>query len=149
MLTFADYAGGHVGDPGMESRIYSAITGRETQETELYRIGERIANIQRAILLRQGWRAQKDDQLLDYFFREPLKKGEIFYNPEALMPGPEGKIISKAGSMIDRQEFEQVKREFYTLRGWNTENGLPTRTRLEQLGLGEIADDLASRGLLG
>jgi aldehyde:ferredoxin oxidoreductase len=148
-LTFADYPGGHVGDPGMESQIYSAITGRETQEAELYRIGERIANLQRAILLSQGWGGRKGDRLLDYFFKEPLKKGEVFYNPEALMPGPEGKIISRVDAVINPEEFEEVKSDYYSLRGWNTENGFPTRERLEQLGLHELVERLAERGLLG
>jgi aldehyde:ferredoxin oxidoreductase len=148
-LTFADYPGGHVGDPGMESQIYSAITGRETQEAELYRAGERIANLQRAILLGQGWGGRKGDRLLDYFFREPLKKGEVFYNPEALMPGPEGKIISRVDAVINPGEFEKVKSEYYALRGWNTQNGFPTRARLEQLGLPEVMERLDGKGLLG
>ncbi len=148
-LTFADYPDGHIGDPGMESRIYSAITGRETSEEEIYRIGERIANLQRAILLTQGWGGRHGDRLMDYFFSEPLKKGEVFYNPEALMPGPQGKIISREGAVIDRREFEEVKSEYYALRGWNVENGFPTRARLEQLGLQEVIEGLAGRNLLG
>ncbi|MBN1189129.1 MAG: hypothetical protein JXA46_05190 [Dehalococcoidales bacterium] len=148
-LTYADYPGGHVGDPSMESRIYSAITGREIGESDLYLIGERIANLQRAILLSQGWEGRKGDRLMEYFFREPLKKGEVFYNPDALMPGPGGKIISRLDAVIDLEEFEKVKSEYYVLRDWNAENGLPTRTKLEQLGLSEVAERLDARGLLG
>jgi aldehyde:ferredoxin oxidoreductase len=38
---------------------------------------------------------------------------------------------------------------YYELRGWNPENGWPTRARLEALGLGDVADGLAEVGRLG
>jgi aldehyde:ferredoxin oxidoreductase len=148
-MTSADYAGGHVGDPALESQIFSAITGKETDEEGLYLMGERTCNLQRAIQLRQGWGGRKGDRILDYFFREPLKKGDIFYNPDALMPGPDGKIISKIGAVVAHEEFEKMKSEYYGIRGWDVETGFPTRARLEELGLGDIVNDLEKRGLLG
>jgi len=48
----------YIGDgpaPVTETEIYTAITGKEIDEAELYRMGERIFNLQRAVLLRQGW----------------------------------------------------------------------------------------------
>lgn len=44
-----------VGDPTLACRIYSAVTGRDLDVEELNSIGESIFNLQRAILLRQGW----------------------------------------------------------------------------------------------
>jgi len=38
----------HVGDPALESQVLNAVTGRETDEEGLYRIGERVLNLQRA-----------------------------------------------------------------------------------------------------
>ena len=35
------------------------------------------------------------------------------------------------------------------LRGWNVSDGRPTRAKLEQLGMGEVADTLESAGRLG
>jgi len=148
-LTSAEYHGGHVGDSSLESQIFSAITGKQTSEQELYVFGERMGNVQRAILLRQGWGGRKGDRLLDYFFQEPLKQGDIFYNPDALMPGPRGEIISKIGSIVDHAEFERVKGEYYQLRGWDSDTGYPSRSKLEQLGLKDVCEDLDSRGLLG
>jgi len=144
-----NYSGVHVGDPSLESQIFSAITGRETDEVALYQIGERIFNLQRAILLRQGWGGRKGDRLLDYFHQEPLKKGDVFFNPDALMPGQDGKIISKIGSVVDLEEFEKMKSEYYQLRGWDVETGFPTRAKLNELGLGDITSDLERRGILG
>jgi len=42
-----------------------------------------------------------------------------------------------------------MKDEYYQHRGWNVETGLPTKTRLAEIGLGDIIDDLAQRGLIG
>ena len=44
----------HVGEPTLESQLYSAVTGKETGEEGLYRIGERFFNLQRAIHTREG-----------------------------------------------------------------------------------------------
>ncbi len=139
---------GRVGDSTLESRLYSAITGKETNEKELNRIGERIYNLQRAILLRQGWRGRQGDQLLDYYFKVPLEKGEIFWNNDGLVPGKDGEIISKIGTVVNRDEFEKLKDEYYELRGWESESGLPTKAKLEELQLQDVASDLESRGLL-
>jgi aldehyde:ferredoxin oxidoreductase len=38
--------------------------------------------------------------------------------------------------------------DYYEARGWDKETGLPTRSKLESLGLKEIADELESMGRL-
>jgi len=134
--------------PATESQVYSAITGKEIDEAGLYRIGERIFNLQRAILLREGWPGRKGDRLLDYCHSVPLRKGEIFFNHDGLVPGKDGEIISKIGTVVDREEFEKMKSDYYGLRGWDAETGLPTKAKLEDLQLGDVAADLAGRGLL-
>ncbi len=139
--------GEHVGDPTLENQIFSAITGKETDEAGLAEIGERICNLERAVQLRLGWRGRRDDTVLDYFHDEPMKPGEVFFNPEAIMPGPGGAIISRTGSILDRQKFEDMKTEYYRLRGWDVETGYPTKAKLNELKLNEVAQDLAQRGL--
>ncbi len=136
------------GDSTMENQIYSAVTGRETDEAELNKIGERIFNLQRAILLRQGWDGRRDDRLLDYYHTDPLEKAEIFWNVDGLVPGKNGKAMSRVGKVIDRDDFEKLKDEYYELRGWDTGTGLPTESKLAELGLEDIALDLKDRGLL-
>ncbi|MEE8419598.1 MAG: aldehyde ferredoxin oxidoreductase N-terminal domain-containing protein [Dehalococcoidales bacterium] len=147
-VTSSENPDGHVGNPALESQIYSIITGRETGEEELCRTGERIFNLQRAILLRQGWGGRNGDRILDYYFTHPLEEGEVFFNRDAIMPGPDGKIISRLGTVLDRNEFEEMKSEYYRLRGWDVETGFPTRTRLIALGLSDIIGDLQKRGLV-
>jgi aldehyde:ferredoxin oxidoreductase len=136
----------HIGDPTIESQIYSAIGGRETDEAGLNMIGERIFNLQRAIRLRQGWKAKEHDRLLEYLFEEPLEG--MYPDPECRVPGKDGKIVSKKGAVIDRSEFEKLRDEYYQLRGWDIDSGLQTVAKLEALQLGDVADVLRPRGLL-
>ncbi len=136
----------YIGDPALESRIYSAITGRKTDEAGLNQIGERIFNLVRAIRLRQGWKAKQDDRLLDYLFKEPLEG--TYSDPECRVPGKDGKIAYRKGAVVDREGFEKMQQEYYQIRGWDGESGLPTVTRLKELGLGDVADDLRHRGMV-
>ncbi|MBC7253396.1 MAG: hypothetical protein H5T72_05445 [Actinobacteria bacterium] len=62
-LMFVEGSPDHVGDLGMESRVYSAVTGKEMDEEGLYRVGERIFNLQWAILAREG-RAGRESDIL-------------------------------------------------------------------------------------
>jgi len=131
-----------------ESQVYSAITGKEVDEVEFARIGERNFNLQRAVLLRQGWQARQGDRLMDHFYTEGLRQGELFFDAECLAPGRDGEIISKIGAVVDREKFEEMKNEYYGLRGWDVETGLPTKAKLAELQLDDVAADLAGRGLL-
>ena len=136
-----NYPGHHVGDPTMENQIYSAITGKDADESGIARIGERICNLQRAIHLRQGWGGRKDDVILDYYHDVPMKQGDVFFNPDAIMPGPNGARISKIGAVVERKDFENLKSEYYDLRGWSLKTGFPTETTLRELDLGDVADE--------
>jgi aldehyde:ferredoxin oxidoreductase len=141
-VTAADYPAGHVGDPAVESQILSAITGQETTAEELLLAGERIFNQQRAIQLRQGWAGRKGDRIMEYFFTEPLRKGDVFFNPDGIMPGPDGKLISRMGQVLERAQFEAMKDDYYRLRGWDVITGLPTRAGLQHLGLADLIPGL-------
>ncbi|MEM2904580.1 MAG: aldehyde ferredoxin oxidoreductase N-terminal domain-containing protein [Candidatus Bathyarchaeia archaeon] len=99
------------GDTGLEAQLLSAVTGRETSEAELDRIGERIFNLERAIMAREG-RTRKDDEEAASYFKQP---------------DPQGIAMD----------------EYYSLRGWDLEKGWPTRAKLNQLSLSDVADELA------
>jgi aldehyde:ferredoxin oxidoreductase len=131
-----------------KAQIYSAITGKEIDDTELAKYGERIFNLQRAILTRQGWQGRQSDRLLDYFFNVPLQQGEVFISPDGIIPGKNGELISRIGCVVDKDEFENMKTEYYGYRGWDAASGLLTKDKLVELDMKEIADDLAGRGLL-
>jgi aldehyde:ferredoxin oxidoreductase len=140
------FADDHAGDPTLESRVLAAITGREIDTDGLNRIGERVFNLQRAIFSRQGWGGRNGDRLLDYLHDEPLQG--VFFNPDCIVPGRNGEIVSRKGAKIDRKDFEDLKSEYYGLRGWDIGTGLPAEKKLRELDLADVAADLKSRGLL-
>lgn len=136
----------HVGDPTLESRIFSAATGIETDEAGLRRYGERIFNLQRAILLRDGWEPFIDDVPAEYNFTEPIQTA--FMNPDILVPGPGDETISLKGNVLDRSEYEKIRTEFYELRGWDSKTGLQKTGTLEQLDMSDVAGDLKKLNLI-
>jgi aldehyde:ferredoxin oxidoreductase len=81
------------------------------------RIGERIVNLERLFIAREGI-TREDDTLPARFLHEPLPEGS----------GP------STGSVL---ELEPMLDEYYRARGWDLETGLPTRDKLSELGLTE------------
>jgi len=136
----------HVGDPALESKILSAVTGKDVDEEGLYRIGERVFNLQRAILVREGHQGRGDDILPHSWHTVPLK-GDLA-NPECLVPGKGEEVLSRRSSVVDREEFERTKDEYYQLRQWDVATGLQTRAKLEELGLKDVAQALEQGGLI-
>jgi aldehyde:ferredoxin oxidoreductase len=136
----------HVGDPSLESKLLSAVTGKGVDEKGFYRIGEKAFNLQRAVLAREGHGGRKGDSLPEFIFNNPLEADRV--NPEMLVPGPGGKPASRRGMVLDREKFEKMKDEYYQLRGWDAPSGRQTRWKLQELGLGDVADELERRGLL-
>ena len=136
----------HVGDSTLESRIFSAVTGIETDEIGLNQYGERIFNLQRAVLLREGRRPKIEDVPEEFNFVDPVET--VFMNPDVIVPGPEGTIISRKGKTLDRDSFEAMRKEFYDLRGWNVESGLQKAETLERLELSDMMQDLGRLNLI-
>jgi aldehyde:ferredoxin oxidoreductase len=135
-----------VGDPSLESKLLSAVTGNEIDEAGLYQIGERIFNLQRAILAREGHRGRECDRISEYNFTKPLKFD--LHNPQLLSPGKGDQVVNKQGAVLDRDKFERLKDEYYSLRGWDISTGLQTRAQLKELGLNDMVPDLERRGLV-
>jgi len=125
----------------LESRIVSAITGRKTDEEELLKTGERVYNLQRAILIRQGWGGRSADTLPRFLFTDPLKS--TFFDPDCLATGKDGEIISRRGAVIDGASFESMKDDYYRLRGWDVSSGLQTAAKLAELDLDDVASEVS------
>jgi aldehyde:ferredoxin oxidoreductase len=147
-ITSIRHSEDHVGDPTMESKVYSAVTGKEADEEGLYKTGEAIFNLQRAMLVREGHNGIESDILPEYFFNKPAGP-DLPHNPDCLVPGKDGEIISRKGSVLSKQEFENMRAEYYELRGWNVATGLQTTAKLMELGLRDIAADLEQKRLKG
>ncbi|MEE8470498.1 MAG: aldehyde ferredoxin oxidoreductase N-terminal domain-containing protein [Dehalococcoidia bacterium] len=145
-IYFAQNSPDHVGDPTVESQACAAATGKDLDESGLYQIGERVLNLQRAILAREGHRGREFDTIDEFNFTTPLKTD--FVNPDCLVPGKNGEPFSRKGMVVDRAEFEKMKDEFYGIRGWDIATGLQTKAKLEELNLADVAQTLESEGLL-
>jgi aldehyde:ferredoxin oxidoreductase len=141
-------AADHVGDPALESRLLSAVIGKEIDQKELSRIGERIFTLNRAILLRDGRRGSEDDVLPELFFEERedrVSDGFGLKNPELLLPGAGDEVVSRKGKALDKDGFERMKNEYYELRDWDVATGLLKKDALEKIGLKEIIDPLQDK----
>ena len=136
----------HTGDPTLESQLFSAVSGVDTDEAGLDRYGERIFNLQRAILLREGWKAKDDDAPAEFNFTDPLVFDPL--NPRMIVPGPTEEPVSVKGKVLDRGEFEAMRKEFYELRGWDADSGLQKAELLEQLDLSDVATELQKVALI-
>ncbi len=145
-IYFAEASPDGVGDPSLESQICAAVTGREVDEAGLYKVGERICNLQRAILAREGHKGREYDVIDEYNFTTPLK-GD-FGNTDCIVPGKDGELFSRKDIVLDRSDFEKLKGDFYRLRGWDVPSGLQKRVKLEELGLDYVAKTLEREGLL-
>ena len=135
----------NVGDPALESRLFSAVTGIETDEKDLLLYGERIFNLQRAILIREGWKALEDDYPPEYNFTDPLR--ESILNPKMIVPGEGEEILSFEGSVLDREKYENMRQEFYEIRGWDPKTGLQKLETLERLDMSDVGQEMKQMGL--
>jgi aldehyde:ferredoxin oxidoreductase len=136
----------HVGDPTLEAKVYSAVTGNEIDEEGFNRIGERVFNLVRGIFAREGHVGRRDDRLSEFNFTVPLETDTA--NPECLVPGKDSKPLSKKGAVVDRKKFEEMLGEYYQLRGWDFSTGLQTKVKLAEIHLEDIARSLEQKGLL-
>ena len=108
-------------------------------------MAERVFNLQRAILVREGHRGREYDSLDEFEFTVPLK-GD-FGNPECMVPGKNGEPFSRKGMVVDRDQFEKMKDEYYEVRGWDVTTGLQKKSKLEELGLDDVAQKLSLEGM--
>jgi aldehyde:ferredoxin oxidoreductase len=123
------------GDPDVERKLFCAATGTDLDKAEWLKIGERIVNLERAILVREG-RRKKDDTVGEYHFRVPETEVPPWELP--LDPPP----------VADKEKFERMRDEFYEIRGWDPDTGIPTEVKLRELELDDVADQLIKEGLI-
>jgi aldehyde:ferredoxin oxidoreductase len=115
-----------------ESRLLSAVTGVDVGVGRLWKVGERIWNLRRAVMVLRENRLREDDTLNHYYFEQIVGAGD------ETLPEP-----------LDRTQWDDLKDRYYALRGWNLSNGRPTRAKLEELDMWDVADSLEDAGRLG
>ena len=110
--------------------IYSAVTGVNLSVAELLKVGDLVINLEKAINLKQGHKGRIDDTVPKRMYQEAIPDG---YHK---------------GRILDEKQVEKAKGEYYAVSGWDVETGLPTRKKLEELGLKDVANDLEKLGKL-
>lgn len=133
-ITYSFTTSDHVGDPELEAKVFTAVTGIAGEELEHY--AQRIANLQRAILVREGRTVPDDDFPLEFNFTEPLKKNAR--GEKIMVPGPGDEVVDATGKTLDRGKFKKMLKEYYNLRGWDQETGIPKPETLVSLGLDDL-----------
>ena len=88
-------------------------------------------NIYKAVNAREGF-SRKDDKFPERWLKEPFKKGE---QEVPLTDYFKAKTLTQ-------EDVERLLDDYYEERGWDLATGIPTRRKLEELGLGYVADDL-------
>jgi aldehyde:ferredoxin oxidoreductase len=96
----------------------AAATGVEYKTADLVKFGERAVNIKRAFNIRCG--VTRADDTIPKMLLQPLPDG-----------GTQGKVPNLTVQLD----------EYYRIRGWTPE-GKPTKEKLHELGLDDIAKDL-------
>ena len=102
--------------------ILRAVTGWNSTMWELMKLGERVLNMARVFNIREGITAD-DDWLPDRFFH-PQTAGplsEVAVNPD---------------------ELKNARRIYYRMMCWDEETGVPSKGKLEELGIGWVAEYL-------
>ncbi|RLG63710.1 aldehyde ferredoxin oxidoreductase, partial [archaeon] len=105
--------------------MLAGATGWDITIEELKTIGERIYNAERVFNILAFGDGREYDTLPKRLLEEPMPEGPA-----------KGKVV----------KLEEMLDEYYKIRGWK--DGRPTREKLEQLGLKELADKLEEENLL-
>jgi aldehyde:ferredoxin oxidoreductase len=119
---------GLVGYIEAEVKLFNAVVGTDWTLEQMHVAADRVQNVLRALLVRQG-RTRSDDESVIPYFEQP-----------AAWPAEP--------ASIDTLRFTDLLGRYYALRGWDKETGWPKRQTLERLGLKDIADQLESIGRL-
>ena len=94
--------------------------------SQVLTIGERVIDLERAFNVREGI-TRKDDILPERFLKEPLPK----------------ECGASAGSVV---ELEPMLEEYYHVRGWHPETGIPTDETFEKSNLKYVEEQFRKRG---
>lgn len=95
--------------------VTAAVTGWDTGVVEQLRVAERILTMARLFNIREGF-TEADDILPSRFF-QPKTDGFL------------------ANTKLDPAQFENAKRYYYSLMGWDANTGVPLPEKVADLGI--------------
>lgn len=107
--------------------LLASATGQDFDANRMKEIAARIHNVERAFLVREGI-TRKDDTIHGRAMEEPVPSGPY------------------KGERLEQEGMDRMLDDYYRVVGWDLETGAPTRKTLEELGLSDVADELARMG---
>jgi aldehyde:ferredoxin oxidoreductase len=103
--------------------LVQSATGWDFSMDEFVECGDRLQTMARAYCAREGLR-REDDVLPPRLMLDPLPDGPA------------------QGMVLDRTTLEKLKDTYYEMRGWDVASGIPTPTKLHELGLDYLIPQL-------
>jgi len=103
-----------------------AVTGLAFTPEEVTRVGERVNNLARAFNLREGFK-RADDTLPERLMTEPLQSG------------------ASKGQLISRKDLDAMLDEYYTVREWDANTGIPSKKKLKELNLDYVCNEIGAK----
>ena len=107
-------------------KLFEAATGVELDYQEFVKTGERLMNMDRLFNVREGF-SRKDDHVPYRMANEDVP--HFGYKK------------------IDQVTLDGMLDEYYTANGWDPQSSVPTRPKLEELGLTDTIADLEANGI--
>lgn len=96
--------------------LLNAATGYRLNMADYWKTAERIYTLERSFNIREGF-SREDDSVPPRMFKEALSIG------------------AAKGKILNYKDFNKLLDKYYADRGWDSK-GVPTKTRLKELGLG-------------
>jgi aldehyde:ferredoxin oxidoreductase len=94
---------------------------------EMLQAGERIVTIERAFIVREGYR-RKDDRPPRRMLEEPLPEQHL--------------------APLTQENLDVMLDEYYKANGWDHETAIPLRKTLSRLGLDKVIQDFQELGIV-
>jgi aldehyde:ferredoxin oxidoreductase len=127
------------GDVTLEAKFLSAVTGEQKTMEQLDRDAERVVTLLRALTVRSMGTADMRNA------HDAMNKW--IYTPDK-KDGKEIAQFTPGTIQMEKNDLEIGLGMVYKQFGWDEKTGAPTRATLTDLGMNDVADGLASSGLL-
>ena len=111
------------------AETFSTATGIDMSAEEMLESAERVWTLEKCFNVREGW-TRADDDAPRRTYKEPLVTINGTYPP------------------LTQEYVDGLLDAYYEAHDWDAQTGIPTRKRMEELGLGTVADDLQREGKL-
>lgn len=110
------------------AELCSASLGEDLSEEQLMNKGERILTLEKIYNLIHTNFERKDDYPPEIFFNEPIKTGPF------------------AGEKLDRNKWDKMLTEYYSLHDWDPQTSFPKKNKLTKLGFEKYIYALKEKG---